>query len=1676
MYSQGGGGTSYEFEVQTAFMIQFLIGGTVPGMSGATIESIRFQSGSLGYETDDLLLGCTDSSGNKSKCLLQIKHHLTISEKNSLFTEVLESSWKDFTNKKLFKPQTDKIYIVKSNLTLDEKRHLEVICNWARVKATAADFINEVERIAAKKSYLEMFRNILKVQCKVQATDEELLQFFYCLDFLEYDFGEASSTSKANFLTLIHLAKQPAKTENAEQIWDTIFTFVSHADNKGGSFNITNPPAALAAFFKKEHYSAFQKSLLNLSRQSFEIIESIKESIGDVVLERPDYLDRIITSVINQSITIITGEPGSGKSVLAKQFIHNISRQGIGFVLVFKADELNKINFRDYFQRFNIHLTIKEIFSSFPLAGNHYIYIDSMEKLLEGDGDAFKQLQQVCTPESGIKIIATCRQAELPLIGIKYLSANKVEPVKVNLLSDEELDGLQQKLPAISAILKNKRIYSLLRTPKYLDFAYIAQQQSGSDFSGSDEPLFMQQLWSIIVEKKLTGNTPGLPEKRNKQFIEVAVQRAKKMMPYVIPDNPDPEALALLERDGVIIKSSQTDAFAPAHDILEDWALIKHTDKIFFQEKVPQAFFGLLGKEPAMRRAFRLWTLQALKVHDADKIALLTATLSSQQTENYWHEESIIALLQSPYLEKFLVANQDWLLNYEWELLTKFIHLMRTSCREYDFIDFLMVKKFVPTGESWKSIIDFTEQHKEQLPASKFDLVVQMINDWHYVLYKSENVTDISGKAGSILNYLLENHYIRQDDYYHRNDNVLLCTRLLLDCCGGNPTLIEKLIKKALPKVSTNERNDATKMRYYERIIKTILAGPESTQIAKYLPLTLLEVLRQNWFYYEEPETKERDSMFPFKSRRYSSTDHNISFGVTSEFKTDYFPSSAFQTPVYWLLKQASEETVKFIIALFNHSIESFIQTDYAMSDERSEIDIYLPDGKIIRQHGSMGLWCMFRGTGISTPYLLQSVLMALEKYLLELGREGMVQKEFFQSLIGKLISESKTISLTAVVSSVAQAYPEMAGKWVVCLFSSRKTIYWDIHRWSKDRNPTYLLQREDKRAFQWERVESDKLPHRLRYPYGLKSFIVNYCFDVREYNKEIFALLDKHRKAAGKKDWEWKKILNDIDIRKWTVTDKRILEDKIELQIEPEHKGKLKKEVEKMKEEVKDYEETSGYTHWLLQVAEKKISSDIETWRKITTYYRSLEAFHPQHHHPGMAAATGIRYFWSELNDVERQWCFDVAYSIAARMIEKEQMYDYLSFDTSPFDDDAVMSALPLLLGADEINATDFSLLLANILFANVSYNSGWYNAFLQSFSEHAWSQKPDESVQLWKVLLKFAKIDKHNPFHLPRPPAEEDAKKYTAAVDELLNLLPGEPLPINLQEVDFEHYSQWVLLKVIKLIPDVNTPEICRQFLLRLIDLLTEDTQQQREGFEREDRIDYHIQTELEEKTAKVILWNADIAGTELLQQVIEKYYQTYERNYTDHEKKRESITLFRGIIRNIIYTTDKNLPNDDDQLLQRTCHSFAITWQEFFRILIHKPSILSGDLLFLNIGWNENARHWKPLEGMTKFFKGLILLAGSFYPEAAVNLLSHIGDQTLLPEGVNVLWLSLQKNSSQTRLLSIPHIEQLVQRTYSNHLPALRKDPTLLANFITLLDQLVKEGSSDAYWIREYLISFK
>jgi len=64
-------------------------------------------------------------------------------------------------------------------------------------------------------------------------------------------------------------------------------------------------------------------------------------------------------------------------------------------------------------------------------------------------------------------------------------------------------------------------------------------------------------------------------------------------------------------------------------------------------------------------------------------------------------------------------------------------------------------------------------------------------------------------------------------------------------------------------------------------------------------------------------------------------------------------------------------------------------------------------------------------------------------------------------------------------------------------------------------------------------------------------------------------------------------------------------------------------------------------------------------------------------------------------------------------------------------------------------------------------------------------------------------------------------------------------------------------------------------------------------------------------------------------------------------------------------------------------------------------------------------------------------------------------------------------LQKAEQPPVIMTYKHMEQLVGRVYYNHLDELLAENQLLEKYLWLLDGMIDQQSSDAYWLRDFLV---
>ncbi len=207
-----------------------------------------------------------------------------------------------------------------------------------------------------------------------------------------------------------------------------------------------------------------------------------------------------------------------------------------------------------------------------------------------------------------------------------------------------------------------------------------------------------------------------------------------------------------------------------------------------------------------------------------------------------------------------------------------------------------------------------------------------------------------------------------------------------------------------------------------------------------------------------------------------------------------FFPSSAYQTPMYIILQSAPYEGIDFITELMNECVSVLLESGFDRNLHK--ISIVMDGGEVSEQYISNCLWNIYRGSGSPvSPNLLQSLHMALEKYLLDVTEKTDV--EILVPLFKHMLKKSNSASITAVILSVVLAFSDKLSEIAVILFREYEIINYDIGRAAGERSIKSLYSigygmNWEHDIYQKERIDTCDQEHRNK---TLEGAIVTYQF-----------------------------------------------------------------------------------------------------------------------------------------------------------------------------------------------------------------------------------------------------------------------------------------------------------------------------------------------------------------------------------------------------------------------------------------------------------------------------------------------------------------------------------------------------------------------------------------------------
>ena len=1672
VFQKGGGGTNFEQLVQTAFLTTLIIHGYAPCFDSGELSEVALQVTNRGYETDDFMVTAKSASG-EHRILIQVKHDISFTVDNEIFKEVINDFWKDYNNTSIFDKSKDKLIIIKNGLTKDERNHLKSLFNWAKNHATEADFITEVNRIKGKKDRLDVFREVLKEANKnTYLTDKELWEFLKCVDVLEYDFLNEGSIDKTYFLNLIKLSKNKKSAVTEKEIWDSIFAYVAMLNPNGGSVTLESiKDKDFFQYFDNTHLTPYFKAVEKLKSDSNEILRPIKTYIGkgenEFHLQRSELREKILVGLSNSQLTIVTGKPGVGKSAEIKEILEKDYPNAS--VFVFRADQFNESTLANVFSSQGVNETIQNIFSCISLIPEKIIFVDSLEKLLEADTEcAFKQLLALLKEHPEIKLIASSRKYAIDLITLKFgIDKDNICIIDIPTLNEEELKLVAEKFPQLNSVLKNNKVKKLLQSPKYLDFSILAISKTNDDYANVSQTEFKDKLWnSLVVDSTNTKN--GLPLKREEAFKEIAVKRAKEMKLFTKPNKSDAEAIACLENDEIVFQENNNRKYSPTHDILEDWALVKYVSSKFEDFPNPKDFFSNLGNEPAIRRAFRLWVEDYLIDNNGKINELIKVTIADQTIEKYWADELLVAVFKSENSNSFFTSFEKELLEDNSVFFNRCLHIIKTCCKESDQKT-NNSNLLLPIGSGWKEALFFIQKNNTQLESIKLT-ILNFLTNWYYRLlfqYKKIENAELEAAKSIVLTYLKEveeeKEFWQEENVKGKSSNLI---SILFDLASISKEEIKQLIARAFTK---KENRESWRLNsFYENVIESSLSGIGNLRLIKELPELIIETAWKKWKYIPPQKEDFPEDRFGILAR--NSLSYEECWGIRD--RHSFFPSGIYKTPFYNLLWIHPIVGLKFIIDFINYSVEFYVNATCEYKHKISQIEIEQNDGTKTELYAACELWAAYRGLSV-TNYALESLLMSLEKFLLETAkRKTDVSRENLKFIFDYVLKNSNNIAPIAVLTSVAIAYPGEVEEAMLPLLSVKEFYEWDLSRALHENSALTPMDRRISFA-QKERLESNQLPHRKKYQRGLRDFILDYQFNVGKLNKEIHQIIDKLKAQYDGKDVIWKKNLIEMDIRNHKVGE---FDEKLGgFLIQPEYDDEVVKFIEFNKESFEADTKSLNISGQLLKTYEKKETIDFSSWLSCYEQYSSSKSLNILYDRPITLAVLGLRDFSTNINEEQKTKCIEIITDAIVSILQDTFNRDYsLNMSINIMEKDIALSSFHLLLQNVDSEEDKNGIITTMIYMLFAPFHDHEFDKIIQYFREVFFKQFPNEAKRVWLGLIKYACYKKANPNFY----GNQDEKSLKKENDFVQKIASNKNLKLDLAEISLEKCEGYLLARAFVITPYDIADMDFESFIKHFIPLLTTDLQHEENYSYNRNKEKRQIHSE---SVLDVEFYLAELllkANSELSKSVLDLIIDpTYQIELPNLRRTDDLFEFSSKVPEFVIYKLDNIIANSTEEYLnQKLITNFWALWQYFFDKIKVSGKQYFLAILFLDIKWKEISTHWRPLENKRDFYQSMVKDLGKYKATSILNVFSTVGEKTFLPESISWLVDIFKSEADTTVALLYPSAERLIKRLYYNHISIIKNDKKLIDDYVWILNRMVDFGSSEAYLFRENVITYK
>lgn len=320
--STAGPGFDFEDQVAAWLLLKILTGQPLPGIEGVGTR-LQTQVEALGWTIDDILLTTTVSSDVQRYLAISCKSGVQVIA-SRLPADFVTRCWKQWAQ-----PDPNPMQRGKDRLMLVTRgRNSAFMATWSELKndAPGTDMALAVSRMTATAKRRKIFESV-KVPAKdvgITVTDSDVVAMIDSMEVTPLDFQIVGSENEKEAIAQSRTLLVNSSLKESKALWRELVAQARNVRLGSGTLDISDLWRQLRCKYSlKDHpnYEASWQKLRALTNNYKGTIETALRSGHS--LDRRNEIDDLMKRITSDTVCVVFGESGSGKSALVKTMLDN---------------------------------------------------------------------------------------------------------------------------------------------------------------------------------------------------------------------------------------------------------------------------------------------------------------------------------------------------------------------------------------------------------------------------------------------------------------------------------------------------------------------------------------------------------------------------------------------------------------------------------------------------------------------------------------------------------------------------------------------------------------------------------------------------------------------------------------------------------------------------------------------------------------------------------------------------------------------------------------------------------------------------------------------------------------------------------------------------------------------------------------------------------------------------------------------------------------------------------------------------------------------------------------------------------------------------------------------------------------------------------------------------------